>query len=455
MKRRIFGTNGVRGIVNEGMDCALALQLGKAIGGYMGGKVALATDTRTSRDMLASAAAAGLSAAGADVIELGIVATPVLQHYVKTHEDVNGGVMVTASHNPPEFNGIKCVDHDGTELPRDKEQEVEDLFFSKMECADWDRVGSLRSAPGAEDAYLEAVTRLVDANAIRSAGLTVVMDCANGAAFSVGPRLMDRLGVRAITVNSDPQGKFPGHPSEPTKENLGDLISLVKASGADLGVAFDGDADRAVFVDDAGEYLTGDKSLAMIAKAMLCKSKGTVVTPVSSSSMVEDVVRSAGGTVEYTPVGSPVVARRMMAIDALFGGEENGGLIFPEHQHCRDGPMSAAKMLEAVVRHGPLSQQASSLPVYHTEKRKFPCPEALKMGLQVYAKELFADQRLDETDGVKLIYDDGWVLLRPSGTEPIFRIYSESSSPQKAAERADIIQQQLQERLEASEQPLQ
>ncbi len=451
MKGRLFGTNGVRGIVNDGMDCVLAMQLGKAIGCYMGGRIALATDTRTSRDMLSSAASAGLTAAGADVIELGIVPTPVLQHYVRTHEDVNGGVMVTASHNPPEFNGIKCVDSDGTELPRDKEQDIEELFFSKMECADWESVGSMRSAPEAEDAYLDAVTELVDANAIRSAGLTVVMDCANGAAYSAGPRLMDRLGVRTITVNADPQGKFPGHPSEPTEENLRDLISLVKASGADLGVAFDGDADRAVFVDDEGNYLSGDKSLAIIAKAALAKSKGTVVTPVSSSSMVEEVVLSCGGTVEYTPVGSPVVARRMMAIDALFGGEENGGLIFPEHQHCRDGPMTAAKMLEAVVRHGPLSQQAASLPVYHTEKRKFPCPDGLKMGLQVYAKELFADERLDETDGVKIIHDDGWVLLRPSGTEPIFRIYSESSSPQKAAERADLIQKQLQERLARSE----
>ena len=444
MTQRIFGTNGVRGVVNEDMNAGLALQLGKAIGVFMGGKVAIATDTRTSRDMLSSAAMAGLTAAGAEVLDLGVVPTPVLQFFVKNRPDVNGGVMITASHNPPHFNGIKCVDSDGTEMPRHKEERIEELFWSEIPCVPWDRVGSRREVSGAEEEYLQAVVSQVDADAIRKAGMTVVMDCANGAGHSVGPRLMELLGVRTVTMNADPQGKFPGHPSEPTKDNLRDLISLVPAVGADLGVAFDGDADRAVFVDEKGGYLPGDKSLALVSKAMLRESKGTVVTPVSSSSMVEELVLMEGGNIEYTAVGSPIVARRMMDIGAVFGGEENGGLIFPRHQFCRDGPMTVAKMLESVLRHGPLSEQVASLPVYHTEKRKFACPNDQKAPLQEQVQGMFADQRVDTTDGVKIIFDDGWVLIRPSGTEPIFRVYSESKDPVKAAERADSICERLQ-----------
>ena len=443
MTQRLFGTNGVRGIVNEDMNSALALQLGKAIGSFMGGKVAIATDTRTSRHMISSATIAGLTAVGVEVLDLGVVPTPVLQFYIKNRPEVRGGVMITASHNPPQFNGIKCVDHDGTEMPREKEMEIEGLFWSQIPCADWEDVGSVHPVSEAVEEYLNAVMSHVDAAAIRDACLTVVMDCANGAAYSVGPMLMDRLGVRAVTINADPQGKFPGHPSEPTAENLRDLLSLVVAVGADLGVAFDGDADRAVFVDEKGGYLPGDKSLALVSKAMLSENKGTVVTPVSSSSMVEEVVSAAGGTIDYTAVGSPIVARRMIVTGAIFGGEENGGLIFPDHQFCRDGPMTLAKMLETVVRNGALSQQVAELPVYHTEKRKFLCPNDSKTGLQEKVKEIFRDERVDDTDGIKILFDDGWVLIRASGTEPIFRVYSESKDKDKATERADRISAQL------------
>ncbi len=445
MTHRLFGTNGVRGIVNEDMNSPLALQLGKAIGTFMGGKVAIATDTRTSRHMISSATIAGLTAAGVEVMDLGVVPTPVLQFYVKNRPEVMGGVMITASHNPPQFNGIKCVDHDGTEMPREKEMGIEEMFWSQIPCAAWEEVGAVHPVSEAVEEYLEAVMSHVDTAAIREAGLTVVMDCANGAAFSVGPMLMDRLGVRAVTINADPQGKFPGHPSEPTAENLRDLLSLVTAVGADLGVAFDGDADRAVFVDEKGGYLPGDKSLALVSKAMLRENKGTVVTPVSSSSMVEEVVIAEGGTIDYTAVGSPIVARRMIVTGALFGGEENGGLIFPEHQFCRDGAMTLAKVLESVVRHGPLSQQVEALPVYHTEKRKFACPNESKTGLQDKVKEIFRNEKVDDTDGIKIMFDDGWVLIRASGTEPIFRVYSESKDKAKASERADRISAQLED----------
>ena len=438
MAEWLFGTNGVRGVINKDMNVQLAMDLGKAIGTFMGGRVAIGNDSRTSATMIKSAVSAGVMCAGAEVLDLGLVPTPVVQHYVKSN-GLSGGVMITASHNPPEFNGIKCVDADGTEMPRSKEEEIERLYFTKsFSSMDWRGVGGLRQATGAVDDYLASVKRLVDADAIRGAGLTVVLDCANGAGAVSTPKLLDDLNVRAITLNCNPQGTFPGHPSEPVESHLKDLIAMVKDTGADMGIAHDGDADRTIFVDDKGRYMYGDKSLAITAEAMVQENNGgIVVTPVSSSMAVEDVVRRAGGQIEYTRVGAPVVARRMIEVGAVFGGEENGGLIFPKHQYCRDGAMTVAKMLEIVTTDGPLSKLVDRIPQYCQDKRKMECPDDRKERVLSALVRYYASQRVDTTDGVKICYDDGWTLVRPSGTEPLFRVYSEARSPEDARKRSD------------------
>jgi phosphomannomutase/phosphoglucomutase len=444
MTERLFGTNGVRGVINKDMNVQLAMDLGKAIGTFMKGKVAVGYDSRTSAAMIKSAVASGLMCAGADVLDLGLVPTPVVQHYVKMNH-LSGGVMITASHNPPEFNGIKCVDFDGTEMPRAKEEEIERLYFTKSFVSkDWKDVGQMRQATGAVDAYLASVYRLVDADAIRGAGLTVVLDCANGAGAVSTPRMLDELNVRAITLNCNPQGTFPGHPSEPVESHLKDLIAMVKETGADMGIAHDGDADRTIFIDDKGRYMYGDKSLAITAEAMVRDNGGgIVVTPVSSSMAVEDVVRRAGGELTYTRVGAPVVARKMMEVGAIFGGEENGGLIFPEHQYCRDGAMTVAKMLEIVAKEGPLSTLVDRIPVYSQDKRKMVCPDERKEDVLAALVQHYAAERVDTTDGVKICYDDGWTLVRPSGTEPLFRIYSEAKTPEDAKSRSEKCEEVL------------
>ena len=440
MVQRMFGTNGVRGVVNEDMNTDLALQMGKAIGKFFGGTVAIATDTRVSGDMIKAAGSAGLMATGCVVRDLGTVPTPAIQYHVKTDDDVVGGVMITASHNPPKFNGIKCIDGDGTEMPREKEEQIEVLYASDIPCQSWNEIGSLETYGNAGEDYIDAVLKHVDVAAIRKAKLTAVVDCANGAACRTTPLLLKKLGVRAITLNADMQGEFPGHPSEPTAENLKDLLFLTKAVEADIGMAHDGDADRAVFATNDGNFVPGDKSLALISKLTVLNDKGgIIVTPVSSSSMVEEVVTKAGGKLIYTAVGSPVVARRMMAEGSKFGGEENGGLIFAEHQYCRDGAMTIAKMLESIVKYGPLVKQISELPVYYTDKRKIECPNNKKSDLIEYMKGRFSKgNKVDLTDGMKILFSDGgWVLLRPSGTEPIFRIYSESKDKDLAASRCE------------------
>jgi phosphomannomutase/phosphoglucomutase len=437
MNGRLFGTNGVRGVVNEDMNIRLAMELGQAIGEYMGGEVAIGTDTRTSAQMIKSAVSSGLMASGADVIDLGIVPTPALQYFIKTSE-TRGGVMITASHNPPEFNGIKCVDADGTEMPREKEELIEALYFEKgFHHRDWREIGSMVPSANAIEQYSSAILSLVDVDAIRKANLSVVLDCANGAGSLCAPNLLEAMGVRAVTLNCNPQGTFPGHPSEPTPDHLGDLISLVRETDADLGIAQDGDADRAIFVDEKGNYLYGDKSLSIVAMTAVRERKGTVVTPVSSSSCVEDVVRREGGEVVYTKVGAPIVARKMIEIGATFGGEENGGLIFPEHQYCRDAAMTTARMLEIIATQGPLSELVKQVPVYHLDKRKVKCPNELKQQILKTMADMESDHRVDETDGLKIYFDDGWTLVRPSGTEPIVRIYSEDRTEEAARDRGE------------------
>ena len=427
----------MRGVVNKDLTIEMAVKLGKAIGAYFEGTVVIAADTRDSGGMIKAAVASGLMATGVKVIDIGVTPTPAMQYFVGCHDGFSGGVMITASHNPSEFNGIKCVGPTGQELIREAEEKIESLYEGEVECNEWGAVGTMEQSSMAIERYVEAVIRRVDSEAIRNAHLTVVMDCANGASCRSAPLLLEKLGVRAITLNANPQGDFPGHPSEPTEENLKDLIALVRSVGADLGIAHDGDADRAVFISDEGEFVSGDKSLALMARHILSKKQGLMVTPVSSSLMVEDVVKETGSTIMYTAVGSPIVAKAMFENKAAFGGEENGGLIFPKHQMCRDGAMSVAMMLECIANSGKLSEQIGTLPKYYAVKRKIDCPNSLKSSLLRHLKDINKDARSDLTDGLKLLYDDGWLLARPSGTEPKFRIFSESKDRETALQRAN------------------
>lgn len=445
---RLFGTNGVRGVVNKDMTPQLALDVGLAIGTFMMGRVAIATDPRTSGDMLRSAVSAGMVSAGSSVVDLGMLPTPALQYYVK-NSGVKGGVMITASHNPPEFNGIKCVDHDGTEMPRRKEEVIERIYTERsFNAPDWRDVGTISHLDGVGTSYVNAIRRSVDRNIIAEAKLNVVLDCANGAGSVTSPYLLDALGVRAITLNGNPQGTFPGHPSEPTPDNLKDLMSVVKATGADLGIAHDGDADRTVFVDGNGDFVYGDQSLSVLASQIVQDNGGgIVVTPVSTSSCLEAVVKRHNGQVIYTKVGAPIVARKMMEIKALFGGEENGGMIFPEHQYCRDAAMTMAKMLEVIAKKGPLAELLKEVPRYCLDKRKLECPDEKKGWLIEQVEAYFSDQETDLTDGVKIFFDGGWSLVRPSGTEPIFRVFSEGKDEATAKRCGDECEKVLRDLL--------
>lgn len=453
---QLFGTNGIRGVVNDDMNCELALGIGKAWGTNLKKtvakpKVAIGTDARLSNDMLNNAIVAGLLATGCDVVDIGLVPTPTLQYTVKMKQ-FDSGVIITASHNPPQFNGIKGVAADGTEFSKDVEEQIESIYFSQSyKLANWKEVGKKTLWDGAIDLYINGILNTVDIDKIRKKKFHVVLDCGNGAGSLVTPMLLEKLGCIITPLFCEPDGLFPGRNSEPIPENLSELIKTVSNQNADFGIAQDGDADRAIFVDENGKYLWGDKTLALAGKyATLAKGGGISVTPVTTSSCFEEVIQNSGGNVIYTKVGSPIVARVMMKKKAVFGGEENGGLIFPELQYCRDSAMTLAKILEIMAQQNkPLSQLIEEIPKYAVFKTKMHCPNDKKQLVMKKLIESVKDNKdvtkVDDTDGVKLFVKDGWVLMRPSGTEPIFRVYTESKQQPKAEELANLYKKKVED----------
>ena len=436
---RLFGTNGVRGVANKELTVEMIARLAATVGAFLGREIAIGRDGRTTSPMFRDAAISGLLSVGCNVHDTGMLPTPALQHAVK-HNGLDGGIMITASHNPPEFNGIKVIASDGVEIPREHEAEIEETYFGEgPEPSPWDTKGSIGTLQALE-AYNEAVKSHVDAVAIKEAGLKIAIDPGNGVAALTAPEIARDLGCSVYTVNVNVNGRFPGRDSEPRPDNLDGLKRLVRASGADLGIAFDGDGDRSMFVDEKGEVQWGDRSVALLAKDFMAKNPGErVVSAVNSSKVLDDVVTAAGGSVVRTKVGSVVISRVMVDQGIMFGGEENGGIMYGPHLQVRDGSMAMALMLEIMAKaEKPLSELFAELPRYHQLKDRVPCPEELKeRALEALRGSVDAPE-VGTIDGVRLGYDDGsWILFRPSGTEPVFRIYAEAGSPERVAELVD------------------
>jgi len=435
-QRRLFGTNGIRGLVNKELTPELAITIGSAIGTYFGGgNLLVGHDARTSSPMLAKAVIAGLTAAGCHVLFAGMAPTPALQYAVKNHK-LEGGVIITASHNPPEYNGIKVVWSDGIEIAREQEIEIENIFFeNKIRFAEWDKIGDVQKLAGIIEEYVEAIKRHVDAAKISSKHYHVVVDAANSVAALAVPKLLRELGCRVTTINANIDGTFPSRPPEPRPENLGDLASTVKAVDADLGVAFDGDADRSIFVDEKGEIHWGDKTFALVEKHFLLRNPGEkIVSPISSSTLVKDIADAYGGEIVWTKVGSVTVSHTMKKTGAKLGGEENGGIFYGPHQPVRDGAMATALILGIMAEtNKKLSSLLDELPKYFIEKGKVECPEQLKEKVLEKLIEQTKGLNTSTIDGVKIWFEDkSSILVRPSGTEPLYRLYAEAKTRDKA-----------------------
>lgn len=440
---RLFGTNGIREVVGEKLTPPFVTAIARGIAGAVpvGRPIVVGWDGRTSSPAFARIVGSTLALAGHRVVELGLLPTPAIQFNVRA-VGAQLGVIVTASHNPPEFNGIKCIAEDGLEVTRDVEERIEAAVeHPPAGSAPFDRVGDVFADPMGAQRYVDAIVQAVDREAIARRRFNVVLDCGNGASVPTSPALLRRLGCRVLSVNAHVDGTFPGHLSEPTESNLADLAKIVPAVGADLGIAHDGDADRAVFVDADGTYLPGERILTLIARERVRRHpKGIVVTPVSASQSVEDAVRPLGGEVVYTRVGSPVVTREMRRLGAVFGGEENGGLIFPEFQLARDGAMTAAALLELLATAGSsLGEAVRDLPAYALVKQKVPCPVELRdrVFAELAAEVAREGARTVTLDGLKVYREGGWILLRPSGTEPLIRVFAEARDPAAAKALAE------------------
>ncbi|MHA1636673.1 MAG: phosphoglucosamine mutase [Candidatus Thorarchaeota archaeon] len=434
---KLFGTNGVRGTINQDLTVDVVLDLSRAIGTVLGpGKVAISCDSRMGGDMFTRTVIAGLLSTGCSIIDIGPAPTPTLQ-FITPKLDCVTGVMVTASHNPREFNGIKVMGANGIEVARSVENEIEEIYYSKkFRVAQWDEIGSVTSYKNAIPVYIEAIKSHVGVDLIKSRELTVVFDGANSVGSLATPQLLLELGCKVISLNSQLDGKFPGRNPEPTPSNLVELTNAVKNLGADLGIAHDGDADRAVFLDETGRILWGDQSFAIVAKHVLSKKPGsTLVTPVSSGMLIEDIAKAAGAKIDWTVVGSVIVSHRIDEINAEIGGEENGGVFYPAHLAVRDGAMTSAQIIDIMATEGKtLSQLVEDLPTYFSAKTKVPVPPDTKEKILQVLMESTKDENRITLDGIKLIHSDGWFLLRPSGTEPLWRCFAESSSQEMADE---------------------
>lgn len=429
---KLFGTSGIRGKVGSDITLELALDIGRAIATYAGGEgcdIVLGYDSRTSNIMIKNAVTAGILECGCNVLDLGMVPTPLVG-YAAMKLEAKVGVMITASHNPPEYNGIKLWNPDGMAFRQEQERVIEKIVHDKsFESVIWENIGKFEDVDFISD-YVNDLLEVVDVKP----GIKVVVDCANGAASYISPIILRKAGCSVISINSQPDGFFPGRLPEPSPKNLKELMKIVKVTGSDIGIAHDGDADRMVAIDEKGRMADFDKLLAIVSREI----GGKVVTTVDASLCTDKCMEEVGGQVIRTKVGDVHVAESIMDNDATFGGEPSGTWLHPNFCMCPDGILSALRVIELVQKYGPLSKQLDDVPSFPTIRDKLDCDnhqkEPIMKEVEAKLSTILDDVvEVNRIDGVRISMVDGsWVLIRPSGTESFIRITLEATSDEKA-----------------------
>jgi phosphomannomutase len=439
----IASVSGFRGRVGAPLTPELIASLASGFGAWLAQShpapiVVVGRDSRTSGPVFYRAAVAGLLSVGCRVIELGVVPTPTIMMAVR-HHGANGGIGVTASHNPAEWNALKLASGEGMFLDAGASLAFREFVTSaEFPRAPWDRILTVDQDPGAIERHHDAILALpfLDLKAIRARGFKVALDCVHGAGGRMVPGLLEALGCQVVGMGLEPDGRFPRDP-EPTAANLAPLGALVRSSGADLGFAVDPDADRLSLVDETGSPLGEDHTLALASAAVLKRESGTVVTNLSTSRVVQDVAEGCGGTLVRAAVGEINVARKMQEVGAVIGGEGNGGVILPALHHTRDAPLGCALLLQHLVDEGgTLSEAAGRWPRYRILKEKVQFPrERLAAAYAGLEADLDAPDA-DREDGLRLDWPQRgrWLHVRPSGTEPIVRLIAVAPSDEDAAE---------------------
>jgi len=436
--------SGVRGVIGDSLTPTLLTRFAQAFGTYVGsGTIVIGRDTRTSGEMVRQAVVAGLLSSGCRVIDLDVCPVPTVQLMVR-HRRAQGGIAITASHNPAEWNALKFVGSDGLFLGAGQARELLDIYHQ----------GEYTKVAGAEMRTFEPLTGALDVHITTILGtlgplppgkrkLRVALDACNGAGSVVAPRLLTALGAEVIPINTTPNGIFP-RPAEPVAENLSDLCQTVKRQGADLGFAQDMDADRLAVVSDQGEPIGEDYTLVLATQYVLGKERGPVVANLSTTHALEGVAQAFGCPLFRSKIGEANVTERMQREGAVIGGEGNGGVIYPRINFARDSLVGMALILHLLAESGrSISEMLAELPRYYMVKEKLECPSH-KIGevLKLIRRE-YAEHQIDLRDGVKVALADGWFHVRGSNTEPIIRVVAEAETAERAKQISATVFEQV------------
>jgi len=452
----MIGISGVRGIVGKSLTPDLLSRLGQAFSTYISsGAVVVGRDTRVSGEMVKHSVFSGLLASGSPVIDLGIVSTPTLALAV-TEEKADGGIMISASHNPVEWNALKFFRPDGIYLNEREMRMFLDIYYQgDFTRATWNEIRDVRAAEGSTRRHIQRVLDLIDVDAVKKRGFRVTIDCCNGAGVEGSSMLLDALGCTVDRIHCDPNGLFPHNP-EPNFDNLQDLISRTKKNGSDIGFAQDPDADRLAIVDEKGRFIGEEYTLALAIDYVLGyrEKKSPVVINLSTSRVNDDIATRHGVEILRVPVGEVNVAEAMMEHGSSIGGEGNGGVIYPPCHYGRDSYIAMALTLELLTKKNmPLSAVITQMPKYHIGKEKVDCPRRLAYDIiQDLKCEISADGEVDEKDGLRVSWKDRWVHLRPSNTEPVLRIIAESPTKEETRSIIQKVSELVRKQVEAHSQ---
>jgi len=440
MKPLKIGITGVRGIVGETFTPELAVDFAESFGTYLDcGRILVCRDTRPSGPMIRSAVLAGLLAAGCEVVDLGICPTPSMQLAVKSLK-ADGGIAITAGHNPWQWNALKFVRSDGLYLNATQGEELLDIFHQgEFAKAGWNTIKHLVQTADAIEEHVEILTEKFEVETIRSKKLTVAVDCCNGACSFLSPKWLASLGCEVLAVNDNPSAPFP-HSPEPKPETMAQLCAVVKAGHAAIGFAHDADGERLGIVSDLGEPLSEEMTLAIAADIRLRRKRGVIVTNVSTSSAIDIVAARHGGNVVRVPVGQAYISEGLIEHNGVLGGEGSGGITVPEVHLTHDSAAAIGLILEYMAQSGErISDLVSQLPRLTTLKHNVTvAPHRLYSVLQEFRAVMETeDIEIDSTDGIKVTLPDGWVHVRASNTESMIRIIVEAEKKEAARELLD------------------
>ena len=436
--------SGVRGVIGQSLTPSLLTRFAQAFGTHTGsGTIVVGRDPRTSGEMVKHAVIAGILSSGGRVVDIGVCPVPTVQLQVRRRK-ANGGIAITASHNPAEWNALKFIGSNGLFLDAGQARELLDIYHQgEYTKVSGDEIRSVEEIEGAIDAHIEAIIGVLGPLPASKRKIRVVLDSCNGAGSIVGPKLLTALGAEVVPINVTPDGSFP-RPAEPLPENLGALCAAVKEHHADVGFAQDMDADRLAIVSEQGVPIGEDYTLVLAALYVLGHEAGAVVANLSTTSALADVANKFDCPLFLTKIGEVNVTDKMQQQNAVIGGEGNGGVIYPRINFARDSLVGMALVLHLLAESGKsISQLLDQFPRYTVVKEKMVCPSGKIPAVLKMLRQEYGTFPLDTRDGVKVTLPDGWFLVRGSNTEPIIRVVAESSDESKAKEIVAQVYEQV------------